>query len=473
MENLFSIFLQHHTKTPEKIFLHSQHGDISYRLANHIIHRFGKLLHDNIDLQKTNTIAVSYTNPEVLFFVIWACIKSDLSLVLLPPLKDPEYITKILKQTGASYVISDIPELESISRNIELDNVIKKSCDRECKFLPHSFSTDSPTNQAAFIFHTSGTTGMPKLVKIEYSKFNMSLNCLFENDMMLYTIDQNTYIVPPLFHSYGLSSMLEYTKGGSAIKLPAGANFLDTVQELTTVGTKITAIEGVPFFYHYLILLSSKLQLKNLRHIGFGGDAVQNELINTLKDKFYGISFSIRYGLTETPSVVSLNVIHAPYADIELGGKILPIYDVKTLSSTNSDEDFRILIKGDCIGSYMDSVLDASADWFETGDNGYINNERLYVTGRESAFIKNRGYRISPVIIESIIRNYKGIKDCVVYSHDGELSAKIIADDHDNSLKQKLFSELNKKLPDYYVPKNIIVCEHIPRTISGKIIRQR
>lgn len=471
METLFSIFAQHHTRNPEKIFFYSKYGNISYELADSIIQKFAdSICHRNL-AQAGPAIAVSHTDPDVLFFVIWACIKTNISLILLPPLKDPVYVDDILKKTRSAYLISNIPGLEPISQNTEFDSLIRESIENKCECMSHpQTNTD---DDAAFIFHTSGTTGIPKLVKIEYSKFSAALSCLFANNMMPYTIDQTAYLVPPLFHSYGLSSMLEYTNGGSAIKLPSGINFLDSVKELTRKDAEIsiTAIEGVPYFYHYLSLLLPKLKLNALKHIGFGGDAIQPEVIQKLKDKFPGVSFSVRYGLTETPSVVSLQLICPPYSDIENGGTILPIYDVRMQVSESSPDDFTIAIKGPCIGSYLDNT-DIQGDWFETGDNGYIKNGRLFITGRESAFIKNRGYRVSPAMIESVILNHKGIKDCVVYSHNGELTANIVVDGHETLIRETLLDALNAKLPEYYVPGKIIVCNEIPRTITGKIVRR-
>lgn len=440
-------------------------------LAHHIIHTFADTISKRMDVQKNNIIAASYINPDVLLFIIWACIKADINLVLLPPLKDAAYINKILNQTGTSFLVSDIEELDCVSQNIELENLLKKSCDQSVHFC--SDSCAKSYSKAAFIFHTSGTTGTPKLVKVEYSKFLKSINCLFENDFMHYTINQTVYIVPPLFHSYGLSSMLEYTRGGSAIKIPAAINFLDSVKELTRndISANITAIEGVPFFYQYLSLLLQKLHLHHLCHIGIGGDAIKPDVFERLKNKYFGITFSIRYGLTETPSVVSLNVISPPYFDFQSSGRILPIYDIKTSSSDYSNKDFKIMIKSRCLGSYMDNSK-VKTDWFETGDYGFIKNNKLYITGRESSFLKNRGYRISPDIIESAIIMYKGVKDCIVYTHNDALSANIIVENRDTFKKQKLLQMLNKKLPEYYVPINIQFCDEIPRTISGKAIRK-
>ena len=116
---LYSVFHQHIYKNPGRTYLHSKYGEISYIQAKHIIHSFAEKLNSKIQIQQNKTIAASYTNPDVLFFIIWACVEADISLVLLPPLKDASYVKEILNDTGAPYLVSDVEELNGISENIE------------------------------------------------------------------------------------------------------------------------------------------------------------------------------------------------------------------------------------------------------------------------------------------------------------------------------------------------------------------
>lgn len=135
------------------------------------------------------------------------------------------------------------------------------------------------------------------------------------------------------------------------------------------------------------------------------------------------------------------------------------------------EKEGEIIIKGDCLGKYV-GVEGSSPEYvLKTGDIGFINFKgELIVTGRKSFFLKNRGFRLSPELIESVIRSFSGVKDCRVMMRDSHLVAEVIA--NDNLLfKLDFLSHLSKKLPSYAIPEDIIRVNQIPRTLSGKIKR--
>ena len=467
MRCLYNIFQTQLRLQPEKIYLYSNYGELSYRQVDEIIHTYADLL----DLEMKNVtdriVASSYSSPEKMFFLIWACVLSDTSLLLLPPLKDTHHVEKKLLEAKAVFLISDVEELKPVSKCIDFEEIIKdakKETGRKAK--------RKKEDNGSFIFYTSGTTGVPKLVKVEYSQFDQAIDCLFRNKFMEYTKNKTVYIVPPLFHSYGLSSMLEYTRAGSSIKLPKEISHLGPIKELVNKnsGEKITAIEGVPYFYDNMSLVLKKLHLPNLKHIGFGGDAVKQEIVEKLSNNYDGVTFSIRYGLTETPSIVSIKVLKAPYENPKCSGRLLPIYTVDIRKENERDKDGAIYIKGRCIGKYLNDKK-GNMEWFETGDYGYLEGNSLYITGRKSAFLKIRGYRISPVIIETVIRSFENVNDCMVYSTNNQLMAKIVIEEKECFSMQGLVQMLHKKVPDYCIPEQIYFTEKIPRTLSGKIVR--
>jgi acyl-coenzyme A synthetase/AMP-(fatty) acid ligase len=329
----------------------------------------------------------------------------------------------------------------------------------------------------AFIFQTSGTTGEAKWVQITHNQFAMAVECMKGAGVLEHKMEQVAYITPPLSHSYGLSSLLEYSSVGSAIALPSGNSPLGPMGDLigAPVAEMITAIEGVPHVYTQMVRLIERIKLPALGHIGFGGGGLNQTVIGRLRETYPQLTYSVRYGLTETPSVVSHKLFTYPYAD-DWGssGKSLPIYELRIVDQTGQVVDpgqqGEIQIKGASLAwpYYGEAGRD---DFFATGDIGYINAEQeLYIVGRKSAFLKVQDYRISPEYIESIIATFDGVMDCRALGVDSGIVAEVVpAVDSFSTAALRTF--LMSKLPSYAIPQTITLVNVIPRTPSGKIKR--
>jgi len=117
----------------------------------------------------------------------------------------------------------------------------------------------------------------------------------------------------------------------------------------------------------------------------------------------------------------------------------------------------------------------------------YRSDGVFEIVGRVDEQIKIRGFRIEPGEIETIIRTYPDVRECVVSavdeaawedqtSHRKRLVAFVVADDQ-SATEPALFSQrlrefLMGKLPDYMLPQQILALDRLPRTPNGKIDRQ-
>ena len=232
----------------------------------------------------------------------------------------------------------------------------------------------------------------------------------------------------------------------------------------------------MPHFYEQLVKLAGRLQPPRIVHLGFGGGAVSAITTEALQGYWPQARYSVRYGLTETPSVVSHKVeALAQRRDPRAAGSVLSCHDVQITDakgrSVERGREGEIVLYKDNVAGYLGT---APSEGFPTGDLGFLERSgELFVTGRKAAFLKNRGFRVSPERIESLLMTMDGIRDGRVLMRDDRLHAELVADGDAGPPQSAVTEYLAERLPAYCVPDAISFVPAIPRTASGKIRRAR
>lgn len=390
-------------------------------------------------------------------FSFWACAALQMDIVLAPD--HGCYEDYELFSSKSVLILSDFLDL-IISLDFDI-NQISESANWQ---LQNITKRRSPN----IYFFTSGTTGNSKLIKTSYFQMTSAIKCVTLNDIMPYTYRQNVLINIPLFHSYGISAVVEYTQGGSCIVLPRQKDNISPLQTLLDkkVSATLTAIEGVPYFYKQLTVILERIELQNICHIGFGGDTVSSELLHTLYKAIGNSTFSIRYGVTEIPSVIGLNFFKSiSICDMMTLGIILPIYSILI-----KDENGLICTRNtlgeliiDCELATNERSLISTNDIVERIENSLIFRQR-------TTFIKHRGYKINPIEIETYINKNQDVSDSKVYLQNNSLIANVVTINKDFDTAE-LRTFLMQCLPSYLVPEVFLVVDTIDRTRTGKIRR--
>jgi acyl-CoA synthetase (AMP-forming)/AMP-acid ligase II len=283
------------------------------------------------------------------------------------------------------------------------------------------------------------------------------------------------FINPPLFHSYGMSTFLEYLHAGSAFALPSlGKSFFDFLK----IGERVTTVEAVPDLYAGLARLSRKVA-PAVVHAGIGGDFPRkDDIVRLFQDRRETITVSIRYGLTETPSAVAHNVFALRAdADWTSSGRPTPLYRIRIVSDAGTPrrpmEEGPIEIHGrhlaeDLAGSNVASARGVRT--LRTEDLGYLDHDGcLHVTGRTTHFIKNRGFRISARVVEEAFLAEDTVEECRV-RHDGTELILEVTLRHPIE-PARLLAAVSPRLPAYAVPDRVEVVAAIKKTLTGKIVR--
>lgn len=471
--DLYTILANQARSQPDKVYLYGADGSMTYQQMEDIAFSLGRTLQGRLDPQRL-VVGASLDSGTAVIQLVWGCLSAGICLAFLPLTPDPEEISALMAQIGVDLLVTDVPELQEEPWAVPFATLMQQSSASNGVVDNTAVSSETP----AFIFQTSGTTGAAKWIQVTHGQYLRAIAGMCNMGCLAHAANQTVYLTSPLSHSYGLSRLLEYSSMAAAVVLPATGSAMGPLGDLLQARftSLLTAIEGVPHFYAQMARFIKRINLPNLQHIGFGGGALDLEAVRQIRQVYPALSYSVRYGLTETPSVVSHKLFAPPYADDwQSSGKVLPIYTLRIVDEAGdcvpAGAVGEIHLQGESLAwPYYGET--AVSDFFPTGDIGYIdaNTQELHIVGRKSAFLKVRGYRLSPEHIEAIIGAYAGVADCRVSGTETGILAEVVPVDG-TVAEPALLAHLAHKLPSYAIPETITFVSAIPRTHSGKIKR--
>ncbi|MER2014298.1 MAG: AMP-binding protein, partial [Methanobrevibacter sp.] len=114
------------------------------------------------------------------------------------------------------------------------------------------------------------------------------------------------------------------------------------------------------------------------------------------------------------------------------------------------------------------------ATLYRTGDLvRLLPDGSLGIVGRRDGQVKVRGNRVELSEVESTIRELDYISDVTVQTikndDNNELVAYVVASHETEDIKESVCNHVNKYKPDYMVPSFVIQIDSIPLTVNGKV----
>ena len=120
--------------------------------------------------------------------------------------------------------------------------------------------------------------------------------------------------------------------------------------------------------------------------------------------------------------------------------------------------------------------------WYHTGDLAWRDEDGFYwYVGRADDVIKSSGYRIGPFEIENVIMELPYVLECGVSAAPDEIRGQVVkasivlvpGTEGTDELKKEIQNYVKKHTAPYKYPRIVVFRDELPKTISGKIIRNQ
>ncbi len=237
----------------------------------------------------------------------------------------------------------------------------------------------------------------------------------------------------------------------------------------------------------------SKFDLSSIHHMTTAGEALNPEVYKQFKDAT-GLEIMEGFGQTETTLIIANLAGTTP--KVGSMGKASPQFDIDIVdpdgNSVPAGEVGEIVIRtADSVpcGLYQGYYLDdekTSEAWYDgyyhTGDTAWRDEDGYFwYVSRIDDVIKSSGYRIGPFEIESVIMELPYVVECGVSAVPDEVRGQVVkasivltkGTEGTEELKKEIQAYVKSHTAPYKYPRQIVFRDSLPKTISGKIQRNK
>jgi fatty-acyl-CoA synthase len=343
------------------------------------------------------------------------------------------------------------------------------------------------------LFHTGGTTGRPKLVRLTHGN---QIHAAW-SFAQVHGIDEHDVALNgfPLFHVGGtMTAGLSVLAAGGHVVMPSpyGLRSPKAIRDYWQIAARFraTIVSGVPTSIAAAAEVPiGSCDLGTVRMALTGGSV----LPKAIGDRFQartGMRLFETYGMTETAAAIAFNPgrgkplqgsvgFRAPFART----RIVSLGDAGMQNECPPLTSGLVLVKGPQVfPGYVDPAHNAGVltedQWIVTGDVGYLTpDQRLVLTGREKDLIVRSGHNIDPAAIEDVANAFPGVQISSAVgmpdAYAGEVPILFVVPAPNQTIdaeRLREFLELNVNEPPAR-PKRIVQLDALPVTAVGKIFK--
>ncbi len=499
--NVATILRESANANPDKPLCHVNDLSFTYAQVDEISGRVASALLAT-GLERGDKVAVQLPNLPQFLFTYFGILKAGLVMVPLNPLLRAPEVAYHLEDSDAKVLVTfEMFAEEAFKGAQQVEGVTtyvvnmpgNDARPEGTKHYDELYFADDTRDilpldpgDTAVLLYTSGTTGKPK--GAELTHFQLFMNCTVAGELFQFREDDIGVAVLPLFHVFGLSSVLNVTVryAGTMVLVPRFEipPVIDAIEK-----HRATIFSGVPTMY--FAMLNTDLtgrDLSSLRVGVSGGAAIPGETIRAFEEKFPSCVILEGYGLSESASTTTFN-INAEQRKVLSIGK--PIWGVEVRIVDEDDKPLpvgeasvgELVIRGHNImkGYYKKPEATQEAfrnGWFHTGDLGYQDEDGFFfIVDRKKDLIIRGGYNVYPREIEEVLFEHPAVAEAAVIGKpDDKLGEEVVAvvalKQGADATPDDIKAFCKERLAAYKYPREVRVVDDLPKGPTGKILKK-
>ncbi|MBQ7082441.1 MAG: AMP-binding protein [Oscillospiraceae bacterium] len=348
-------------------------------------------------------------------------------------------------------------------------------------------------NDIMLVYFTSGTTGMPKMVRHNFAHpLGHIVTAKYwhrvQEDKLHMSVSDSGWA------KFGWGKIYGQWICGATIFCYDMDKFvpLNLLKKLEQY--KVTTFCAPPTMFRFMLQEDvTKFDLSSIQHCCIAGEPLNPEVFKQWEN-LTGLKLYEGFGQSESSVFVGN---FAPWVEPKPGsmGKPAPLYDVDLRNangqSCEDGEEGEICIRikggqwptGLFTGYYLNDELTQEAlggEWYNTKDVAWRDSKGYFwFVGRNDDVIKCSGYRIGPFEVESALTEHPAVVECAVTAAPDPIRGQVVkativlAKGYSPSpeLTKELQTYVKKVTAPYKYPRIVEYVDELPKTLGGKIKR--
>lgn len=467
--------------TPEALAVVSDDVELTYELLQQRSNRFARWLVAQ-GAGTEDVIALQMSTSVEFIVAMLGVLKSGAAYMPIDPALPEERIEYLIADAKPRIVMRPQEFRVAEAAATGLVDAPITDADRLRPLLPDNL---------AYVIYTSGSTGRPKGVAVAHAAIAEHVVSFTAEWSM--TADDRMLQSTSVSFDASLADILCPLSLGAQLVIPKPNPFSDIGYVADLVRRRgVTVLHMVPSLLGSVLLLPEARELRGLRHVPVGGEALPGEVADKFATMF-DAELRNHYGPTEAVVCSTYMSVRGPQ-----GNSIVPIgRPNQNVYAYVLDQALKLVPAGVVGELYLGGaqlargyrarpVLTAErfvADPFGSGGRLYRTGDlvrrnargELEFVGRADEQVKVRGYRIELGEIEAVIGADPRVGHCVATVVDDPqvgplLAAYVVPAGGTREIDlDELRARAQEALPAYMVPTAFAVIPEIPLTTSGKL----
>ncbi|MET0399318.1 MAG: amino acid adenylation domain-containing protein [Longimicrobiaceae bacterium] len=501
-ECVHEMFAAQAARTPAAVAVRSAGGTLTYaelerrsgRLARHLRRR---------GVGPETTVGVLLERSAEMVVGVLGILRAGGAYLPLDPHHPPERLRRLLAEAGAPVLLTQA----SLAERVEGCPCALVRVDADASAIagePEGApAVRVEARGAAYVIHTSGSTGTPRGVVVEHGGLANYLR--FFDREVLGAEGFALPLVSRLAFDAHVRQLFPPLLRGEAVWVLPEATAMDPAALLEALsGEERVSFGGVPSLWSAMLERVERGEAaapRGLVAVLLGGEALPEELARRTRAAFPGVAVWNHYGPTE--ATVNTTVARMDGAARPSLGR--PIANVRAYVLDARGEPSPLGAPGELyVGGagvargylgrpgltaerFVPDALGggAGARLYRTGDRvRWLASGELEFLGRIDQQLKIRGFRVEPGEIEAALRTHERVREAaVLLREDVPGQPRLVAYVAGGAGTQLAPAELRgrleelrrhvaERLPEYMVPAAFVALESIPKTSGGKVDRR-